>query len=117
MVHLTIVDGMLKTSFKELKDELEKLMGHELSQLKVDCNSNLSGYIGVSSHGRYTEDDILGIIARHAVYFKIEAEEDDYDSSYLFSDFIWDGKRMVQLYKNSWGSVREIEDWTWVVED
>lgn len=116
MIHLNIMDGKVKTSFKELKDELQKLMGHDLSLLQVDDNSNLSGYIGVSSHGRYTENDILGIIARHTVYFKIEAEEDDFDASYLFSDFIWDGKQMVQLYKNSWGSVREIEDWTWVIE-
>src|SRR5690606_1276819 len=117
MVHLTIVDGMLKSPFDELKNELETLMGHELSQLKCDCNKNLSGYIGLSSHGRYNENDVLGIIARHTLYFRIEAEEDDYDCSYLFSDFIWDGVKMIQLCKNSWGSIREIEDWTWVVED
>lgn len=116
MIHLDIKDAKLKTSFNSLKDELQNLMGHELSQLKVDDNSNLSGYIGVSSHGRYNENDILGIIAKHTLYFKIEAEEDDFDASYLFSDFIWDGRKMIQLYKNSWGSIREIEDWTWVIE-
>jgi hypothetical protein len=117
MVHLQIVDGMLRSPFNELKDELEKLVGHELRQLKVDDNSNLSGYIGIGSHGRHDENDVLRILAKHCTEFTVNAEEDDFDASHLFSDFVWDGQKLIQQYKTRWGSIDEIEDWTWVIEE
>ena len=85
MIHIEIIDAHLKTSFEELKDELQKLMGHELSQLKCDCYNNLTGYIRVSSHGRYNEIDVLGVLgvlAKHCNYFEVEAGQCRYSKDW-----------------------------------
>ena len=117
MIHLDIKDGKLKTSFQELKDELHQLLCYESSRLNIDDNYNINGYININNDDGFNESDILSIIAKHTIYFKIEAEEDDYTSPDLFSDFIWDGNKLIQLYKNSFGSIYEIEDWTWILND
>ena len=116
MIHLNIMNGKLKTSFKELKNELQQLVGHELSLLQVDDNSNISGYIEIGNNDTFNESDILSIIAKHSVYFKIEVKEDDFNRNQLFSDFIWDNRILIQLYKNKFGSVYEIEDCSWILE-
>lgn len=115
MIYLNIVNGRLKNSVEELKNELQSLLDHGIIQLEADDNANLSGYIGVGNSDRGTENGVLSVLAKHCVYFKVEAEDDDFD--FEFSDFLWDGRHLIRLYKNDFGAIRAAKNWNWIFED
>lgn len=115
MIYLNIVNGKLRTSVEDLKNDLQRLLDHEIIQLEVDDNANLRGYISVVNSWCCTENSVLVALSKHCEYFKIEYEEDDFFE--IFSDFIWDGRNLIRLGKNSSGSIRYIQNWNWIFED
>lgn len=117
MIHLEI-KGKLKTSIEELKNVLQEKMNYEPRINLDDTNElNIKGYIGIGSSDRFDENDILRILTKHCSEFIVNAEEDDFDRSHLFSDFIWDGNHLVQHYKTKWGTIDEVEDWNWIIDE
>ena len=115
MINIKIIDGKLINFYEELKNDLQRL-GHEPNYLKIDDNSNISGSITIGDNDAFNEYDILNILARHSAYFKVEVTEDDYDRPQIFSDFIWDGKILIQLNKDKFGSIYEIEYCNWILD-
>lgn len=116
MIHLNIVNGKLRDSVEDLKNDLQQLLDLDIIQLEADDNANLRGYIGVDNSWRCTENSVLVALSKHCERFKVEAEEDDFDFG-IISDFIWDGRKLIRLGKNSSGSIRYIQNWNWIFED
>lgn len=115
MINIKIIDGKLINFYEEFKNDL-RLLGCEPTQLKIDDNSNLSGNITIGDNDAFNENDILNILARYSAYFKVEVTEDDYDRPQIYSDFIWDGKILIQLHKDKFGSIYEIEYCNWILD-
>ena len=115
MININIIDGKLINFYEELKNDL-RLLGCGPTQLKIDDNSNLSGNITIGDNDAFNEYDILNILTRHSAYFKVEVTKDSYNGYQLFSDFIWDGKILIQLHKDKFGSIYEIEYCNWILD-
>lgn len=115
MVHLNIVKGRLKTSIEELNNELLSV-NRGVVRLEVDDNGKLKGYIGVTDSGRYTKNNVLVILAKHCLHFKIEAKSDDFGFD-MFADFIWDGRKMLRVGKSRSGAICYTQNWNWIFEN
>ena len=122
MKHLTIT-GKIKTSVEDLKNSLYQKMNYEPTIINDSTNNlNFKGYISISSNDDYTVNDILSILVKHCMKFKLEVDENDYyDSRYTSPYFIKstyftrDGKNLNQRFKDFFGTTDEIVNWNHLI--